>query len=36
MAGQLIDRTLTIRVTEALYEDIENFHEELEANRDPH
>jgi hypothetical protein len=36
MAEQLKEKTLTIRVTEALYEDIEKVHGELEANRDPH
>lgn len=36
MAGQLKEKTLTIRVTEALYEDVEKVHKELEANRDPH
>ena len=36
MTGQSKDKMLTLRITEALNEDIEKAHEILESQRDPH
>lgn len=36
MTGQTKEKMLTLRVTEALNDDIEEAHEILESERDPH
>lgn len=36
MTGQSKDKMLTLRITEALNKDIEDAHEILEDQRDPH